>query len=59
MNGQVTIDWEALIREIARYLETVDVFRAEQCEPTWLPEPGLATSPTSARRGAEAGVATG
>jgi hypothetical protein len=30
---------EALIDEIARYLAAVDVFRAEACEPTWLPEP--------------------
>jgi hypothetical protein len=29
---------EALIREIARYLAAVDVFRAERCEPKWLPE---------------------
>jgi len=30
---------EALIDEIARYLAAVDLFRAEACEPTWLPEP--------------------
>jgi hypothetical protein len=30
---------EALLDEIARYLAAVDVFRAEACEPTWLPEP--------------------
>jgi hypothetical protein len=30
---------EALIDEIARYLGAVDVFRAEACEPMWLPEP--------------------
>ena len=30
---------EALIDEIVRYLAAVDVFRAEACEPTWLPEP--------------------
>lgn len=29
---------EALIREIARYLAAVDLFRGEHCEPTWLPE---------------------
>ena len=29
---------EKLIEEIARYLETVEVFRAERCEPTWQPE---------------------
>ncbi len=26
---------EDLIVEIARYLAAVDLFRAEQCEPTW------------------------
>jgi hypothetical protein len=30
---------ETLIDEIARYLAAVDLFRAEACEPTWLPEP--------------------
>ena len=30
---------EALIDEIVRYLAAVDAFRAEACEPTWLPEP--------------------
>jgi hypothetical protein len=29
---------EALTREIARYLAAVDLFRAEHCEPRWLPE---------------------
>jgi len=29
---------EALVREIARYLAAVDLFRAERCEPEWLPE---------------------
>ena len=29
---------QELIREISRYLAAVDVFRAERCEPTWLPE---------------------
>jgi hypothetical protein len=29
---------EALIREINRYLATVDLYRAERCEPKWLPE---------------------
>jgi hypothetical protein len=31
-------DIEKLIAEIARYLETVEIFRAERCEPTWRPE---------------------
>jgi hypothetical protein len=30
---------ETLLDEIARYLAAVDVFRAEACEPSWLPEP--------------------
>jgi hypothetical protein len=29
---------EALICEISRYLAAVEVFRAERCEPKWLPE---------------------
>lgn len=29
---------QELIREISHYLAAVDVFRAERCEPTWLPE---------------------
>jgi hypothetical protein len=28
---------EKLLDEIRRYLEAVDVFRAEGCEPTWRP----------------------
>jgi hypothetical protein len=35
---QLNTDPQALMREILRYLAAVDVFRAEQCEPTWLPE---------------------
>jgi hypothetical protein len=31
-------DIEKLIAEIARYLETVETFRAERCEPNWQPE---------------------
>ena len=27
-----------LILEVHRYLVAVDTFRAERCEPTWLPE---------------------
>jgi hypothetical protein len=27
-----------LIGEVERYLAVVEVFRAERCEPTWLPE---------------------
>jgi hypothetical protein len=26
---------EALLKEIRRYLDVVDVFRAEGCEPRW------------------------
>jgi hypothetical protein len=36
MNELFPID--ELVREIARYLAAVDVFRAESCEPTWQPE---------------------
>lgn len=39
VNAQAVIDSETLIREIARYLAAVDAFRAESCEPTWVPEP--------------------
>jgi hypothetical protein len=38
MNRKLDIDVHALMREVARYLAAVDVFRAERCEPTWLPE---------------------
>ena len=34
MNEQLSRS-EDLIHEIARYLAAVDLFRAEQCEPTW------------------------
>jgi hypothetical protein len=45
---------ETLIREIARYLAAVELFRAERCEPTWLPEPTLYRArrePTRAHQG--------
>jgi hypothetical protein len=38
MNEQSYVS-EALSREIARYLAAVDLFRAEHCEPQWVPEP--------------------
>jgi hypothetical protein len=38
VNEQTHIDTDELIIEIARYLAAVDLFRAERCEPTWLPE---------------------
>ena len=38
MNDALDTDTEGLIDEIARYLAAVDVFRAADCEPTWLPE---------------------
>jgi hypothetical protein len=38
MNEQIQIDMNELFLEIARYLAAVDLFRAERCEPTWLPE---------------------
>jgi hypothetical protein len=44
MNEQWSIS-EALIREISRYLAAVEVFRAERCEPTWLPELAFQRAP--------------
>ena len=38
MNEQIYIDPNELILEITRYLAAVDLYRAEHCEPTWLPE---------------------
>jgi hypothetical protein len=38
VNEQTHIDTDELFLEIARYLATVDLYRAECCEPTWLPE---------------------
>lgn len=38
MDAIAHIDTDALIREAARYLAAVDVFRAERCEPVWRPE---------------------
>lgn len=43
MYAELDIDVEALADEIARYLATVDVFRAENCAPTWRPEGGSST----------------
>jgi hypothetical protein len=34
-------DLDLLMREVRRYLRAVDVFRAEGCEPSWLPEQTL------------------
>lgn len=34
-------DSHLLISEIERYLEAVDVFRSEGCEPQWRAEEGL------------------
>jgi hypothetical protein len=48
VNEETRIDSEELIKEIARYLVAVDAFRAECCEPTWLPE--LASQSTSGAR---------
>ena len=33
-----TEDEDSLVQEIERYLAAVDAFRAEDCEPTWIPE---------------------
>jgi len=38
MNEQIHIDNEELFLEITRYLAAVDLYRTEQCGPTWRPE---------------------
>jgi hypothetical protein len=38
MNEPVHIDHDELLVEITRYLATVDLYRAENCEPTWRAE---------------------
>lgn len=38
MDEQFQIDAKELLLEISRYLAAVDLYRAERCEPTWLPE---------------------
>jgi hypothetical protein len=38
MNEQIQIDANELFLEITQYLAAVDLYRAERCEPTWLPE---------------------
>ena len=38
MDEKLDNDLRALIREATCYLAVVEVFRAERCEPTWLPE---------------------
>jgi len=38
MNPQIHTDNEELFLEITRYLAAVDLYRTEQCEPTWRPE---------------------
>jgi hypothetical protein len=43
MNEQLHIDADELFLEIARYLAAVDLYRAECCEPTWLPESARST----------------
>ena len=40
---------QPLIQEIERYLAAVETFRAEECEPTWQPEPERSGSPTIVR----------
>lgn len=45
MNEQLHIDTDELLLEIMRYLAAVDLYRGEDCEPTWLPE--SAPSPIS------------
>jgi len=47
----MTLDVNALLDEIGRYLAAVDVFRAEGAVPHWLPE-APARPKRRARRGA-------
>jgi hypothetical protein len=50
MTEKLHIDSGALMREIACYLAVVDAFRAEHCEPRWLPELAPQTRrPTASR----------
>jgi hypothetical protein len=35
MGRLASIDAKLLIQEVERYLAAVEVFRAEQCEPSW------------------------
>jgi hypothetical protein len=35
MRRAYAIDIEALVREIQEYLEVVELFRSEGCEPSW------------------------
>jgi hypothetical protein len=37
MKRRPQIDSEALMRDIARYLAAIEVFRAHDCERTWRP----------------------
>jgi hypothetical protein len=39
MGRLASIDAKVLIQEVERYLAAVEVFRAEECEPTWRREP--------------------
>jgi hypothetical protein len=49
MGRLATIDAKLLIQEVERYLAAVEVFRAEECEPTWrrelVPGDALAARP--------------
>lgn len=56
MNEEFAIDYQALVREIERYLAAVDLYRAEDCEPTWRPELELATTEGTRARPERAGA---
>jgi len=49
------VNGETLIREATRYLAVVDVFRAQRCEPTWLPEPSSRGTVRGRRRAQTSG----
>jgi hypothetical protein len=56
MNEEFAIDYEALFPKIERYLAVVDLYRAEDCEPTWRPELLLATNEGTRARPERAGA---
>lgn len=49
MNEQTNLDCTELFLEITRYLAAIDLYRAECCEPTWLPESTPSIAPSAPR----------
>lgn len=56
MNRKLDIEAQVLMREVARYLAAVDVFRVESCEPTWLSELAPNDGPLTPRRPSSRGA---